>query len=247
MNADKCHLLITNHENDVSITIDGLTIECCKSVKLLGVCIDNNLNFNEHVSNICKMVSKKLHALRRVSQLMNKDKLRILMKSFIESQFGYCPLLWMFDNRSLNNRINILHEKALRLVYSNNITLWQKGLKICKKYTMAKTCFKVTIGMYRLHFNQNQIPPTCRCHVVTTSCWGHETQSVDLTNSIFEVIKILKQVIPLNQAQFADEQNVVVCLYCATGVLDLGIFSVKSVNFRHFECDVIVFQLSIFD
>ena len=42
------------------------------------------------------------------------------MEAFIESQFNYCPLVWMFHSRTLNNRINCLHEKALRLVYKDD-------------------------------------------------------------------------------------------------------------------------------
>ena len=83
MNADKCKLLVTNHDNDVHINIDGKTIYGSTSVKLLGVTIDNNLNFSEHVSNICKKSGQKLHALCRVSHLMNKTKLRILMTAFV--------------------------------------------------------------------------------------------------------------------------------------------------------------------
>ena len=41
------------------------------------------------------------------------------MKSFIESQFSYCPLLWMFHSRTLNNRINRIHKRALKIVYSD--------------------------------------------------------------------------------------------------------------------------------
>ena len=51
---------------------------------------------------------------------MNNDKLQLLMKAFIESQFSYCPLVWMFHSRALNNRINHLHERALRLDYKDN-------------------------------------------------------------------------------------------------------------------------------
>ena len=47
MNADKCKLLITNHENDISFSINGNIIDASKSVKLLGIKIDNNLDFNE--------------------------------------------------------------------------------------------------------------------------------------------------------------------------------------------------------
>ena len=85
MNIEKCHLLITKHDTNTTVTIDGNIIPASKSVKLLGVQIDNNLDFDEHVSNICKKVSIKLHALRRISHCMSKNKLRIIMKAFIES------------------------------------------------------------------------------------------------------------------------------------------------------------------
>ena len=40
------------------------------------------------------------------------------MKAFIESQFGYIPLIWMFCGKNVNNRINHLHERSLRIVYN---------------------------------------------------------------------------------------------------------------------------------
>ena len=46
MNADKCKLLVSNHEEDASILINGEIVEGNKSVKLLGLKIDNELNFN---------------------------------------------------------------------------------------------------------------------------------------------------------------------------------------------------------
>ena len=43
------------------------------------------------------------------------------MNTFITSQFPYCPLVWMFNSRTLNNRINKIDERALRLAYKNEI------------------------------------------------------------------------------------------------------------------------------
>ena len=91
MNLDKCHLLITNHEEDASATIEGEIIKCKKSIKLLGINIDNKLRFNEHISKICKRVSLKLYTLSRISHFLSTEKLRTVMKAFIESQFEYCP------------------------------------------------------------------------------------------------------------------------------------------------------------
>ena len=60
-----------------------------------------------------------MNALCRVTGYISLEKRRIVMKTFVESQFNYCPLIWMLHSRTLNNDINCLHERALRIVYSN--------------------------------------------------------------------------------------------------------------------------------
>ena len=52
------------------------------------------------------------------------------MKSFIESQFGYCPLIWMFCRRKLNNRINHSHKRSLRIVYNDYESSFQELLEL---------------------------------------------------------------------------------------------------------------------
>ena len=75
----------------------------------------------EHILSLCKKVNRKLHVLSRVSKYMTLNKCRILMRSFIISQFNYCPLIWMIENRGLNDKINRIHERALRIVYDDYI------------------------------------------------------------------------------------------------------------------------------
>ena len=50
---------------------------------------------------------------------MSLEKRRTLMKAFIESQFNYCSLIWMLHSRTLNNKINHIHETVLKTVYSS--------------------------------------------------------------------------------------------------------------------------------
>ena len=50
------------------------------------------------------------------------------MKSFVTSQFGYCPLIWMFHSRRLNNKINSIPEIALRITYQDHISTFQELL-----------------------------------------------------------------------------------------------------------------------
>ena len=59
--------------------------------KLLGVHIDNELNFDYHIEQLCDRGGKTLSALARVRQHFSFQKRRMLMKAFIESQFSYCP------------------------------------------------------------------------------------------------------------------------------------------------------------
>ena len=65
------------------------------------------------------IVNEKLNALHRTGSHMSLYKRKMLLRAFIESQFSYCSLIWMFHSRSLNNQMNLLHEKALRIVYGD--------------------------------------------------------------------------------------------------------------------------------
>ena len=51
------------------------------------------------------------------------------MNALIFSQFGYCRLVWIFHSRKLNNRINNIHEHALRIVYRDYESSFQQLLK----------------------------------------------------------------------------------------------------------------------
>ena len=108
-NSDKSHLLMSCNGISTPL-IDGFSIDSSIKEVLLGITIDKELKFDDHVNKLCKKACQKLNALARIAPFMNIEKKRIIMKAFIESQFGYCPLIWMFHSRSLNNKINLIHE-----------------------------------------------------------------------------------------------------------------------------------------
>ena len=67
---------------------------------------------------------------------MDLAKRKSLMNAFITSQFNYCPLIWMFRSRKLNNRINKIQERALRLVYKDNKLTFDDHLKLDNSVTI---------------------------------------------------------------------------------------------------------------
>ena len=101
-----------------------------KTKELLGITIDAKLTFEDHINIICKKANKKLNALSRISFMMNFKQRKTIMKAFVTSQFSYCPLVWMMHNRRLNNKINSLHERALRIAYKDTISSFQQLLEI---------------------------------------------------------------------------------------------------------------------
>ena len=88
-----------------------------KDVK--GINFLYKLKFAYQIDEICKKTLRKLNALARIASYIYIRKRRTLMNSFFKSQFNYCPLIWMCCNRSLNNKIDRLHERSLRIVYSD--------------------------------------------------------------------------------------------------------------------------------
>ena len=116
-NQDKGHLIVSKNEN-ISMHIGLFEIKS-NFEKLLGIKADSRLNFNEHLDGIINNASGKINALSRATPFMNISKRRILVNSFFNSQFNYCPLVWMFHSRSISNKINRLHKRVLRIKYND--------------------------------------------------------------------------------------------------------------------------------
>ena len=99
LNEVKCHFLISgNTYEHMWVKVGDVLIWQSSKEKLLGVTIDKNLTFTEHVSTICKKAGRKVTTLYRLVKIM-------------PFTFGCF--------RKLNRKINHIHERALRLVYDD--------------------------------------------------------------------------------------------------------------------------------
>ena len=86
--------------HELSIELNGDTINISDTVKLLGVTIDPKLRFNKHFKIICQKINNKVKAFSRVVRYLEPQKASLLHNSFILTNFNYCSLTWVFCGKT---------------------------------------------------------------------------------------------------------------------------------------------------
>ena len=111
-------------------------LENSDSRKLLGVTTERKLNFSEHVTNLAS--KQKFKHSQKFAHIYPKLSIYkgLLMNAYFISQCCYCPLVWINHSRTLNNRINGLHKRALSLVYDDFSSSFSELLEKDKSVTI---------------------------------------------------------------------------------------------------------------
>ena len=126
--SEKSHILLNNKKTG-KVTINDVVLTSSVEENLLGVTLHSELKSEKHIAGVCNKASQKIQVLSRISSYMSLNKWGLLMKTFTESQFNYCASIWIFHSRRLDNKINNVHEKALRIVYSDYKSTFQELLE----------------------------------------------------------------------------------------------------------------------
>ena len=153
-NSGKSHFLVSPYGN-ISLKILDSTIESTPSGELLVITIDSELTFHKHIISLCSKATQKLNALARIAKYLIIDKRKIILNLFITAQFNYCFLIWMCHSRTLNNKINRIQGRALRIVYHNYKSNFKELLEGDHSFTiherniqyLAPEAYKVNNGL----------------------------------------------------------------------------------------------------
>ena len=117
-----------------------ITIKNVPEEKVLGITIDNELTFKRHLKGICEKANQKLNAPARITKFTSPFQRKTLLNSFIKSQFSYCSLIWMFTSKGLNEKINRIHEKSLRLFLNDHQSTLDEMLDTLNGKTIHEQC-----------------------------------------------------------------------------------------------------------
>ena len=89
-------ILGRSSRSPVILNINNINIRESQKVMLLGLTIDNCLNFRDHINILYCNASHKFHTLGRIRKYLTPDKAKVLYNAFINSQFSYASIIWMF-------------------------------------------------------------------------------------------------------------------------------------------------------
>ena len=156
----------------IIININNIKIRESQNVELLGPTIDNRLTFKDHINILCRGASYKLRALRRIRKYLTLEKSKLLYNAFINNQFNYASIIWMFCRKQDYLEVEKIHYKALKIVYNSNecyeellirnneVSIHQKQLR-----TLATEIYKCLTDVnpdFMNYFSIKEIPCSIR-------------------------------------------------------------------------------------
>ena len=119
INPDKTKYTVFSYRDTYElgpIKIDGVEIEFEKVVNFLGLSLDNNLTFSNHIIKLSSKISRYIGILNKINHVIPENILSMFYNSFIHSNISYAIELWYNTSNVFTNKVHILQKKAVRSI-----------------------------------------------------------------------------------------------------------------------------------
>ena len=162
VNPKKFQAIIMNRQNRSNhkycLTINNAEIKSKGSVTLLGNEIANKLNFEKHVSKICKKANNQLNAISRIGTVLEQKEKEILINSFVYFNFNYDAPIWHFTTRYRIKKVEIVQERSLKFILNDYDKKCFQLLDVSMKPSMEVKRFRILITeMFRTLNDSNPV------------------------------------------------------------------------------------------
>ena len=107
---------LTSNNTEVKFVIGSEQIQAVLSVDILSITINDKLNFNLHIDKICLKPANQLNVLVRLKRFLGNQGRKVLINSFVLSNFKYCTLVWMLTNVKSVRKIESIETGAWRFM-----------------------------------------------------------------------------------------------------------------------------------
>ena len=153
-NASKFQVMFLsrfNRPNIESIRINETDIKTASSINVLGVEIDSDLKFKEHINETCNKIAKQINAVKRIKSFLDRKAKNTIYNSYIKCNLNYCSVVWMFSNKTEIEKLERTNKRALRLVTNKSHLSYEDLCAEEKQLSVTKQCLKsAAILMYKI-------------------------------------------------------------------------------------------------
>ena len=124
-NAEKFQAMILGKKTyDFNFKIGNVEIDKEMSIDLLGVNLDNKLNFSKHISNVCRRVHNQIQVIKRFRHILSDSSKARLYKAFIMPHFQYRSTIWHFCGARNSEKLELLNKHVLRIILDDKVSTW---------------------------------------------------------------------------------------------------------------------------
>ena len=175
-NPSKFQVLISEESDNTTIKLnDNCTIESEPYVKLLGVHLDKNFTFDYHISELTRKAGMQLNCLKRIAHSLKDDIKLLLYKSFVLSNFNYCPIVWHHCGVMNSKKLEKIQYRDLKFIFNDYSSTYDALLKKAKIPTLEVNRLRVmAIEVYKIY---NKLCPSFVTKLLPTKTLRYNLRS----------------------------------------------------------------------
>lgn len=162
INIDKTKaMLITTSQrrsrikNSLQLSLNGIQLSTVSNDKVLGVQLDNNLSWGDHISKVVKKMSTNIWLLSKIKNYLSLNHRITYYRSYIQPHLDYANIVWGGTTKTNLMQIERLQKRACRIILDYNVNNVYQSLNDLRIMTIservffrkAKFMFKVSKGI----------------------------------------------------------------------------------------------------
>ena len=171
--------------NDFSLSMRGKKINEVVEAKYLGIHVDEKLNWNVHIQNICKKISQYCGIFYNLSHCIHQNHLQLLYHALVYPHLLYGILTWGSTNDTIIHPLQVLQNRLIRIIchvkrneHVTNNSLFQK-LKILK----IKDIYHLELAKFMYQYHNSKLPKVFDKYFTCANIvHKHDTKSASLSN-----------------------------------------------------------------
>lgn len=163
----KCMLISTRQKHQrkkmsLNLSISSTAIDQVSEHRVLGVVIDQDMNWKLHLQKICKSLSRNLYLMAKLYSFTDRKALMMFFNAHIMSHINFASIIWDGASQVNLNKINSLHRRAAKIIAKGHEVSTDSKLKLLNILPLEKQLlFNKATLMYKVH--HSEVPGYISC------------------------------------------------------------------------------------